>query len=125
MESIQPKFRLQSFGIFFAVISLTVVSAFAIVWMQQTISRTAQKAVSLEADLAKKVDQLRYLDKRISTSHQPVTLQGKVTGSLRPAKDLQVIWVAEQSSSQGRVYANAGSAPILQNLAFFERNNPR
>jgi hypothetical protein len=125
MESRQPKFRLQSFSIFFGVISLTVVSAFAIVWMQQTISRTAQKAVSLEADLAKKVDQLRYLDKRISTSHQPVTLQGKVTGSLRPAKDLQVVWVAERSSSQGRIYANAGSSPILQNLAFFDRNNPR
>lgn len=125
MKSIPPKFRLQSLSIFFAVISLTVVSAFAIVWMQQTISRTAQNAVRLELNLAKKVDQLRYLDKRISSSHQPVTLQGKVTGSLRPAKDLQVVWVAERSSSQGRIYANTSNAPTVQNIAFLERNNPR
>jgi hypothetical protein len=111
--------------IIIGVVLLTIGSAFAIVWTQQEISRTAGNAARLEARLAGQVDKLRYLDEKISRLHQPIVLQGKVSGTLRPAQDLQVVWVAERLSPDGRVYAAAvNSAPSRLALLFEPNASP-
>ncbi len=110
LTSIDPKLRRTCLAILLSVGVLTVVCAFGIVWMQQEISRTASHAARLESQLAKQVDKLRYLDEKISRIHQPIVLQGKVSGRLRPAQDLQVVWVAEREGIEGRIYANAVNA---------------
>jgi hypothetical protein len=110
LTSIDPKLRRTCLAILLSVGVLTVLCAFGIVWMQQEISRTASHAARLESQLAKQVDKLRYLDERISRIHQPIVLQGKVFGRLRPAQDLQVVWVAEREGIEGRIYANAVNA---------------
>ena len=94
------------------------------VWMQQEISRTAGHAAKLEARLAEKVDKLRYLDEKISRLHQPIVLQGKVSATLRPAKDLQVVWVAERNGVNGRVYAAAVNSTAPGLALMFESNTP-
>ncbi|CAI8274803.1 MAG: Uncharacterised protein [Opitutia bacterium UBA7350] len=92
--------------------------------MQQEISRTASQGAKLESQLAEKVDKLRYLDEKISRLHQPIVLQGKVSGMLRAAEDLQVVWVSERISAEGRIYADAtrSSAPGL--ALMFESKTP-
>jgi len=82
-----------------------VSSAVAVVWMQQQISRTARNGQKLEAQLAETSRKLRYLDERIATVHQPVVLQGRVAGVLRPSSDNQIVWVREQSFGNDRAYA--------------------
>lgn len=108
-----------------AMIAVTVGSAFAIVWMQQQISRTAQNSNKLESQLAEAVRKLRYLDERIATIHQPVVLQGKVAGLLRPSMDNQIVWVRESNVPTGRAYTPyAASAPYeaSNDLAFIDLN---
>jgi hypothetical protein len=119
---IDPKLRHTGVMVLACVGLLTVACAFGIVWMQQEISRTAGDAARLESELAKKVDKLRYLDEKISRFHQPVVLQGKVSGKLRPAQDLQVVWVAERNSANGRVYADAVSTAPSGLALIFEPN---
>ncbi|MGB0184794.1 MAG: hypothetical protein ACPF9Q_05130 [Opitutales bacterium] len=119
-----PRLRRNCIAILLGVGLLTVCSAFVLVWMQQEISRTAGQAAKLEARLAEQVDKLRYLDEKISRLHQPVVLQGKVSGSLRPAKDLQVVWVAERNGVEGRVYAAAVSSAAPGLALMFESNTP-
>ncbi len=101
-----------------AMIATTVTSAFAIVWIQQQINRTARSSVLLENELAEMVDKLRYLDERISKFHQPVVLQGKIAGRLRPATDRQVAWVAERNAPNGRVYVYSEPYKVSTDLAF-------
>ncbi len=121
---VDPHLRRNCIAILLGVGLLTVCSAFVLVWMQQEISRTAGQAAKLESRLAEQVDKLRYLDEKISRLHQPVVLQGKVSGSLRPAKDLQVVWVAERNGVEGRVYAAAVSSAAPGLALMFESNTP-
>lgn len=99
---------------------LTVVacSAFALVWMQQQINQTARSSVRLEQDLAEIDAKLRYIDEKISKSHQPVVLQGKVAGRLRPSKAGQIVQVTERSGITGRSYAHAAPYRAAADLAF-------
>ncbi len=122
MSSKLPQLRLQSLSIILFIGLLTLVSAFAIVWMQQKISRTANYTAQLETCLETKINKLRYLDEKISKSHQPIVLQSRVAGFLRPAKDLQIHWVAEREGLQGRVYSDASASSItaLGNLALLD-----
>jgi hypothetical protein len=125
VSSIDPKLRRTCLAILLSVAVLTVVCAFGIVWMQQEISRTASHAAGLESQLAKQVDKLRYLDEKISRIHQPIVLQGKVSGRLHPAQDLQVVWVAERKGPEGRVYADAiNTAPSGLALIFEPNTAP-
>ena len=122
---IDPKLRRTGIVVLACVGLLTVACAFGIVWMQQEISRTAGDAARLESELAKKVDKLRYLDEKISRIHQPIVLQGKVSGRLHPAQDLQVVWVAERKGPEGRVYADAiNTAPSGLALIFEPNTAP-
>lgn len=108
-----------------AMIAITVASAFAIVWMQQQINRTARSSVVLENELAELVDDLRYLDEKISKFHQPVYLQSKVGSHLRPATEQQVAWVAEREMPTGHAYVHADPFEVSIDLAMMDLNSQR
>ncbi|MFO8026243.1 MAG: hypothetical protein R6U56_01090 [Opitutales bacterium] len=105
--------------------AITVGSGFAIVWTQQQISRTAQNAKETEADLAEIVRKISFLDQRIATLHQPVVLQGKVAGSLRPSMENQIVWVREREMGDGRAYAVSAPYEASIDLAMLDSNSPR
>ena len=125
MNKLSTKTRQRLLLMIVAMIAITVTSAFAIVWMQQQISRTAQKSKEREAELAEMVRKLRYLDERIATLHQPVVLQGKVSGVLRPSVDDQIVWVNERSVASGRAYAVSQPYEVSMDLAFIDLNSQR
>ena len=57
--------------------------------------------------------------------HQPVVLQGKVAGTLRPSLDSQIVWVRESNVSSGRSYAVAEPYEASMDLAFLDLNTKR
>ena len=99
------------------MVVITLSSAFYIVWLQQQISRTAQSSKLLEADLAESCRRLSYTDERIARCHQPVVLQGKVTGTLRPLVKKQVVFVRERELATGSSYAISLPYEISTGLA--------
>jgi len=125
MNQISQKTRGRIYIFIVAMIAVTVVSGFAIVWMQQQISRTAKHSQKVEAQLAETVRKLRYLDERIATMHQPVVLQGKVAGTLRPSLENQVVWVRENYLPSGRVYAVSQPYEASMDLAFLDLSTTR
>ncbi len=125
MNHISQKARGRFLFFVIAMIAVTVGSGFAIVWMQQQISRTAKRSQEVEAQLAETVRKLRYLDERIATMHQPVVLQGKVAGTLRPSLDKQIVWVRESNVSSGRSYAVTEPYETSMDLAFLDLNTQR
>lgn len=125
MNKLSTKTRQRLLLMIVAMIAITVTSAFAIVWMQQQISRTAQHSKEREAELAEMVRKLRYLDERIATLHQPVVLQGKVSGVLRASVDDQIVWVNERSVASGRAYAVSQPYEVSMDLAFIDLNSKR
>jgi hypothetical protein len=122
MNNISQKARGRFFFFIIAMIAVTVGSGFAIVWMQQQISRTAKRSQEVESQLAETVRKLRYLDERIATMHQPVVLQGKVAGTLRPSLDNQIVWVRESNVPTGRAYAVSQPYEASMDLAFLDLN---
>ena len=89
-----------------AVILITVMSAFVIVWLQQQISRTAQTTKSVESELSETLRKVAHLDALIATRHQPAFLQGQVMGKLRPARDEQIVWVNGHRQIDGWAYSH-------------------
>jgi predicted Holliday junction resolvase-like endonuclease len=89
-----------------AVILITVMSAFVIVWLQQQISRTAQTTKSVESELSETLRKVAHLDALIATRHQPAFLQGQVMGKLRPARDEQIVWVNGHRQVDGWAYSH-------------------
>jgi len=108
-----------------ATIAITFGSGFGIVWMQQQISRTAKRSQQVESQLAETVRKLRYLDERIATMHQPIVLQGKVAGTLRPSLDNQIVWVRESDGPSGRAYAISEAYEASMDLAFLDLSTQR
>ncbi|TVP79053.1 MAG: hypothetical protein EA353_07075 [Puniceicoccaceae bacterium] len=108
-----------------AMVVVTVGSAFSIVWMQQQISRTAQSSQQLESQLAETLRKLRFLDERIASYHQPVVLQGKVAGVLRPSMENQMVWVQERQLPSGRSYAVSQPYEVSMDLALLDANTAR
>ncbi|MDP4610753.1 MAG: hypothetical protein NWT02_06160 [Opitutales bacterium] len=125
MNTISSQGRQRIYLLVVAMIAITVISAFTIVWMQQQISRTAQNSKENEAMLAETVRKLRYLDERIATMHQPVVLQGKVAGVLRPSMDNQIVWVNEHNVATGRAYALSAPYEVSMDLALLDINTSR
>lgn len=125
MNNISQKARGRFYFFIIAMIAVTVGSGFAIVWMQQQISRTAKRSQEVESQLAETVRKLRYLDERIATMHQPVVLQGKVAGTLRPSLDNQIVWVRESNVPSGRAYAVSEPYETSMDLAFLDLNTNR
>lgn len=125
MNNISQKARGRILFFVIAMIAVTVGSGFAIVWMQQQISRTAKRSQAVESQLAETVRKLRYLDERIATMHQPVVLQGKVVGTLRPSLDSQIVWVRESNAPSGRAYAISEPYEASMDLAFLDLKTQR
>ena len=125
MNNISTKARGRILFFVIAMIAVTVGSGFAIVWMQQQISRTAKRSQEVESQLAETVRKLRYLDERIATMHQPIVLQGKVAGTLRPSLDNQIVWVRESNAPSGRAYALSEPYEASMDLAFLDLNTQR
>ncbi|MEN8726112.1 MAG: hypothetical protein ABF325_11130 [Lentimonas sp.] len=125
MNSMSSQSRKQVYMLVVSMIAITVMSAFSIVWMQQQISRTAQNSKENEAMFAETIRKLRYLDERIATMHQPVVLQGKVAGVLRPSVDNQIVWVNEQNVATGRAYALSAPYEVSIDLALLEFESNR
>ena len=125
MYKMSPKTRKRVIALVFTMIAVTVSSAFAIVWMQQQISRTAQSSKQMESHLAETVRKLRYLDERIAGYHQPVVLQGKVAGILRPSVEEQVVWVQERQLVSGRTYAVSQPYEVSMDLALLDFESAR
>ena len=122
---LSPKTRSRSIALVLCMAAITVGSAFAIVWTQQQISRTAQISKQVEADLAEMVRKIGFLDERIATLHQPVVLQSKVAGTLRPSMENQIVWVREQEMPTGRAYAVSAPYETSIDLAMLSINSPR
>jgi len=118
MNQLSPTVRRYALLLVLAMVAVTVSGAFAIVWMQQQITRTAERGSRLEEDLAETVRKLDYLDERIATIHRPVVLQGKVAGRLEPLKEEHVVWVRERETAGGRAYAVARPYETSVDLAF-------
>ena len=125
MNQISQKTRGRIYIFIIAMIAVTVVSGFAIVWMQQQISRAAKHSQKVEAQLAETVRKLRYLDERIATMHQPVVLQGKVACTLRTSLENQVVLVRENDLPSGRVYAVSQPYEASMDLAFLDLSTTR
>lgn len=122
---LSPTARSRSIALVVLMSAITLGSGFAIVWTQQQISRTAQNAKETEADLAEIVRKISFLDQRIATLHQPVVLQGKVAGSLRPSMENQIVWVREREMGDGRAYAVSAPYEASIDLAMLDSNSPR
>lgn len=122
---LSPKTRARSIALVFLMTAITVGSAFAIVWTQQQISRTAQRSKLIEADLAEMVRKISFLDQRIAKLHQPVVLQGRISGTLRPSTEHQVVWVREREMADGRAYAVSGPHENSIDLAMLSSTSPR
>ena len=107
------------------MVTVIVGSAFAIVWMQQQISRTAQSSKRFESQLAETSRKLRFLDERIAGYHQPVILQGKVAGVLRPSVEDQVVFVEERQLATGRTYVVSQPYEVSMDLALLDVDRSR
>ena len=90
-------------------IAIAVASAFGIVWMQQQINRTAKHSQQIEREMEETMRRLRTLDERIASLHQPVVLQGKVAGVLRPSLENQIVWVEDRQVGTGPRLCRSGS----------------
>ena len=121
MTKISSKTRRHMVALILAMVAVTVVGAFSIVWMQQQITRTAESSQKLESQLAETLRKLRFVDERIATQHQPVVLQGKVAG-LRPSMENQVVWVEERKLPSGRSYAVSQPYQVSADLALLDTN---
>ncbi len=119
-KEISPRTRRTAFLLILSMIVVTAGSALSVVWLQQQISRTAERSRQLENDLAETVRKLNYLDERIATMHQPVVLQGKVAGTLRPSMENQVVWVRERPVENGRAYAVSEPYETSMDLALID-----
>ena len=77
MKKLSHKTRSRFLLLIISMITITVTSAFVILWMQQGINRIVQSSVALENELSETKDKLHYLDQRISRAHKPFVLQGQ------------------------------------------------
>ena len=124
---LQPSHRARKHIILLILTMVTAIlaSAFTIVWIQQQISRTAQSSKHFESQLAETSRKLRFLDERIAGYHQPVVLQSKVAGILRPSVEDQVVFVEERQFATGRAYAVSQPYEVSMDLALLDINRSR
>ena len=100
------------------MIVVTVFSGFLIVWMQQQISRTAQRSQQVESEMTEIGRKLSYVNEKIATMHQPIVLQSKVADTLRPSLENQIVWVRERETLSGRTYATVLPYSTSSDMAF-------
>ena len=107
------------------MIVATVFSGFAIVWMQQQISRTAERSQQVESGMTEVVRRLSYVNEKIATIHQPIVLQSKVANTLRPSLENQIVWVREREALNGRTYATVLPYSTSSDLALLNNLGQR
>ena len=105
--------------------AVILIGALSTVWLQQQMTRSAESGRELEAKLAETVRKIRTLDERIATLHQPVTLQSRINGKLRPSMENQVVWVRERALPGERAYAVSEPYEVSMDLAFIDLDPPR
>ena len=121
MNRLSQKTRSHILYLIIAMIVVTVCSGFAIVWMQQQISRTAQRSQQVESEMAEISRRLSYVNEKIATMHQPIVLQSKVSDTLRPSLENQIVWVRELEDVNGRNYATILPYSTSSDLALLNR----
>jgi hypothetical protein len=122
---LSSKARKSVVSLVLVMVGVSLGSAFAIVWMQKQISHTAQNSKKYESQLAETMRKLRFLDERIAGYQQPVVLQGKVAGVLRPSVEDQVVFVEEREHATGRSYAVSQPYEVSMGLALLDLDNAR
>ncbi len=105
MNSLSLKIKSRILFLIVVMIIVTVFSGFAMVWMQQQISRTAKRSQQVESEMAEVSRRLSYVNEKIAMMHQPIVLQSKVANTLRPSLENQIVWVRERKALKGRSYA--------------------
>ena len=105
MNSLSLRIKSRILLLIIVMIIVTVFSGFAMVWIQQQISRTAQRSQQVESEMAEISRRLSYVNEKIAMMHQPIVLQSKVANTLRPSLENQIVWVRERESLNGRSYA--------------------
>lgn len=125
MKRLSLKTRSHILFLIVTMIVITVFSGFFIVWMQQQISRTAQRSQQVESEMAEIDRKLSYVNEKIATMHQPIVLQSKVADTLRPSLENQVVWVRERETLSGRTYATILPYSTSSDLAFLNTTAQR
>lgn len=104
--NIPQQIRLHILCIFIAMIAAAAVGAFSIVWMQQQINQAAVSCQRAEREMEETLRRLRHLDERIASVLQPIALQAKVAGRLRPSMENQIVWVKKATPVESTAYAS-------------------
>ena len=125
MKRLSLKTRSHILFLIVTMIIITVFSGFFIVWMQQQISRTAQRSQQVESEMAEIDRKLSYVNEKIATMHQPIVLQSKVADTLRPSLENQIVWVRERETLSGRTYATILPYSTSSDLAFLNTTAQR
>lgn len=125
MNRLSKKYKSHIFCLLIAIVAVTVFSGFAIVWLQQQISRTAQRSQKIESEISELDRKLNYTNGRIAKIHQPIVLQSKVADTLRPSLENQIVWVRERKTTAGRSYAALLPYSESPNLAFLDLTTQR
>lgn len=125
MKRLSQKTRSHILCLIIVMIVVTVFSGFAIVWMQQQISRTAQRSQQVESEMAEISRRLSYVNEKVATVHQPIVLQSKVASTLRPSLENQIVWVREREAGSRRSYATILPYSTSSNLAVINRVGQR
>lgn len=125
MKRLSLKTRSHILFLVVAMIVVTVFSGFLIVWMQQQISRTAQRSQQVESEMTEIGRKLSYVNEKIATMHQPIVLQSKVADTLRPSLENQIVWVRERETLSGRTYATVLPYSTSSDMAFLNTTAKR
>lgn len=125
MKRVSPKTKSQIVFLIATMIVIVVSSAFSIVWIQQQISRTAQRSQQVESEMAEIGRKLNYVNEKIATMHQPIVLQSKVANTLRPSLENQIVWVRERETLSGRNYATILPYTTSSDLALLNAPDQR
>ena len=125
MNRLSQKNRSQITYLIIVMIAVTVFSGFALVWMQQQISRTAQRSQKVEAEMDEINRRLSYVNEKIATMHQPIVLQSKVADTLRPSLENQIVWVRERETLNRRTYATILPYSTSSDVALLRRSVQR
>jgi hypothetical protein len=121
MSTMSTVWRGKLYAMILAAILLAGASAFATVWMEQQIARSARRGQEVESQLAETVRRLRQLDERIAALHQPAMLQGRVAGIMRPTHASQLVLVGRGEMTGGVARADAGDPyEVSLDLAFID-----
>ena len=122
---LSDKAKKRVWALIFATLAVACLTGLTLVWMQQQIGRVAERARELERELEEVDRRLGRVDERIAKLHQPLFLQGKVAGRLRPAADAQIRYATLRSTPEGAAYVAVAPYEASMDLAFMDFENRR